>query len=67
MEQLGLITARVEYGLLIAHPIMARDTFQPMARVDTSLLEAHNFIGPNRPEIYFGMLTTCPIWVKHGP
>ena len=34
---------------------MAHDTFGPMARVDTGLLKAHNFIGPNRPEIYFGL------------
>ena len=67
MEQLGLITARVESGLLTAHLIMARDTFRPMARVDTGLLKAHNFIGPNRPEIYFGLLTARPIWAKHGP
>ena len=53
MEQLGLITARVESGLLTAHLIMARDTFGPMVRVDTGLLKAHNFIGPNVPEIYF--------------
>ena len=45
---------------------MAHDTFGPMARVDTGLLEAHNFIGPNRPEIYFGLLTTRPIWAKMG-
>ena len=67
MEQLGLIIARVESGLLTAHLIMARDTFGPMARVDTGLLKAHNFIGPNRPEIYFGLLTARPIWAKHGP
>ena len=54
---MGLIIARVEYGLLTAHLIMARDTFRPMARGDTGLLKAHNFIGPNGPEIYFGMLT----------
>ena len=66
-EQLGLITAHVESSLLTAHLIMARDTFGPMARVDTSLLKAHNFIGPNWPEIYFGMLTARPIWAKHGP
>ena len=62
MEQLGLITVRVESGLLTAHLIMAHDTFRPMARVDT---KAHNFIGPNRPEIYFGLLTARPIWDKH--
>ena len=67
MEQLGLITARVESGLLIAHLIMAHDTFGPMARMDTGLLKAHNFIGPNSPEIYFGLLTGRPIWAKHGP
>ena len=67
MEQLGLITARVESGLLTTHLIMALDTIGPMARVDTSLLKAHNFIGPNRPEIYFGQLTAHPIWAKHGP
>ena len=44
MEQLGLITAHVESGLLTAHLIMARDTFGPMARVDTGLLKANNFI-----------------------
>ena len=53
---MGLITARVESGLLTAHLIMARETFGPMARVDTGLLKAHNFIGPNGPEIYFGLL-----------
>ena len=67
MEQLGLITTRVESGLLTAHMIMARETFGPMAHVDTGLLKAHNFIGPNRPEIYFGLLTARPIWAKHGP
>ena len=67
MEQLGLITARVESGLLIAHLIMAHDTFGLVVRVETSLLKAHNFIGPNRPEIYFGMLTARPIWAQHGP
>ena len=67
MEQLGLITAHVESGLLTTHLIMARDTFGPMAHVDTGLLKAHNFIGLNRPEIYFGLLTARPIWAKHGP
>ena len=67
MEQLGLITSRVESGLLTTHLRMARDTFGPMARVDTGLLKAHNFIGRNRPEIYFGLLTARPIWAKHGP
>ena len=67
MEQLGLMTARVESGLLTAHLIMSYDTFGPMARVETGLLKAHNFIGPNRPEIYFGLLTAHPIWAKHGP
>ena len=67
MEQLGLITAHVESGLLTAHLIMARDTFGPMARMDTGLPKAHNFIGPNRPEIYFGLLTARPIWAQHGP
>ena len=67
MEQLGLIIARVESGLLKAHLIMVRDTFGPMAHVDTGLLKAHNFIGPNRPEINFGLLTARPIWAKHGP
>ena len=66
MEQLGLITARVESGLLTAHLTMARDTFGPMARVDTGLLKAHNFIGPNGPKIYFGLLTACPIWANMG-
>ena len=64
---MGLITTRVESGLLTSHLIMARDTFRLMARIDTGLLKAHNFIGPNRPEIYFGMLTARPIWDKHGP
>ena len=63
--KLGLITARVESGLLTAHLIMARETFGPMAHMDTGLLKAHNFIGPNRP--YFGLLTARPIWAKHGP
>ena len=67
MEQLGLITARVESDLLTTHLIMARDSFGPMARVDTGLLKAYNFIGPNGPEIYFGLLTARPIWAKHGP
>jgi len=67
MEQLGLITASVESGLLTAHLIMACDNFRPMARVDSGLLKAHNFIGPNRLEIYFGLLTARPIWAKHGP
>ena len=67
MQQLSLITAHVESGLLTAHLIMAHDTFRPMARVDTGLLKARNFIGPNRPEIYFGLLTARPIWAKHGP
>ena len=62
MEQLGLITTRVESDLLTAHMIMAHDTFGPMARVDTGLVKAHNFIGPN-----FGLLTARPIWAKHGP
>ena len=53
MEQLRLITARVESGLLTTHLIMAHDTFGPMARMDTGLLKAHNFIGPNMPEIYW--------------
>ena len=44
---------------------MARETVGPTARVDTGLLKAHNFIGPNRPEIYFGLLTARPIWDKH--
>ena len=57
----GLITARIESGLLTTHPIMAHDTFGPMAHVDTGLLKSHNFIGPNMPEIYFGMLIACPI------
>ena len=67
MEQLGLITASVESIVLTAHLIMACDTFGPMARVDTGLLKAHNFIGPNWPEIYFGLLTARPIWDKQGP
>ena len=67
MQQLSLTTARVESGLLTAHLLMARDTVGPTARVDTGLLKAHNFIGPNRPEIYFGMLTARPIWAQHGP
>ena len=53
MEQLGLITARVESGLLIAHLIMAHDTVAPTARVDPGLLKAHNFIGPNRARDIF--------------
>ncbi len=64
---MGLITARVKSGLVTTHLIMARDTFRPMARVDTGLLKAHNFIGPNSPEIHFGLLTGRPIWSKHGP
>ena len=48
---MGLITTRVESGLLTSHLIMARDTFGPMARMDNGLLKAHNFIGPNGPEI----------------
>ena len=67
MEQLGLITARVESGLLTTHLIIAHDTFGPMARADTGLLKAHNFIGLNGPVIYFGLLTGRPIWAKHGP
>ena len=67
MEQFGLITACAESGMLTAHLIMAHDTFGPMAHVDISLLKAHNFIGPNGPEIYFGLLTARPIWAKHGP
>ena len=43
---------------------MARDTFGPMARVDTGLLKSYNFIGPNRLEIYFGMLTARRIWAS---
>ena len=49
----GPITTRVESGLLTAHLIMAHDTFRPMARVYTSLLKAHNFIGPNRARHIF--------------
>ena len=49
MEQLGLITARVESGLLTAHLIMARDTFGPTARIDTGLLKAHNLLGQTGP------------------
>ena len=67
MEQLGLITTRIESSLLTAHLLIARDTVGPTARVDIGLLKAHNFIGPNRPEIYFGLLTARPIWAKHGP
>ena len=44
---MGLITSCVESGLLTAYLIMAHDTFGPMARVDTDLLKARNFIGPN--------------------
>ena len=60
------VTVGANYSQLIAHLIMACDTFRPMARVDSSLLKAHNFIGPKRPEIYFGLLTARPIWAKHG-
>ena len=66
MEQLGLITTRVESGLLTDHLIMAHDTFGPMARVDTSLLKAHNFMGPNRAQDIFwpinGSSYLCQTW-----